>query len=196
MELMGVIAGLSAIQSREVKVKIFSDSVYVLRGASQWMHAWKKRGWKTASGSDVLNRELWEDLDKILRSWKGPLEWHYVRGHTGIPANERCDEIAVLASQQEDPDLYSGVYSNYPVDLRQLPADTNLPPMKAPGTKSLPLAYLSNVGGMVVRHATWSRCEARVKGRSGAKFKKVMSADEEATLLDTWGVSAEEVQDE
>lgn len=198
MELAGLIEGLRAIRSKKGTVKVYSDSVYVLRGASQWMHAWKKKGWKTAQGSEVLNQELWEELDALLKSWTGRFEWHYVRGHTGIPANERCDELAVMASQMQTPDLFSGAYENYPINLRDLPIETTLPPLKNrdSGPKAEPYAYLSNIGGMVVRHTNWPRCEQRVKGRSGAKFKKVMSADEEASVLESWGVSLDKVKDE
>lgn len=197
MELTGVIEGLKSIKSREGNVKVYSDSVYVLRGASQWMFGWKKKGWKTADGSAVVNRDLWEQLDSILKAWDGKIEWHHLRGHSGIPANERCDVIAVAASQGEDIDLYSGSIENYSTDLTELPDDTSLPPMKSSnGPKAAPLAYLSNIGGLVVRHSNWGSCEARVKGRSNAKFKKVMTADEEANLLESWGVKPEQVKDE
>jgi len=197
MEIMAVLAGLQAIKSRDSKVRVYSDSVYVLRGASQWVHSWKKRGWKTSGGSAVLNQDLWEELDQLLRSWDGPITWHYLRGHSGIPANERCDEIAVMASQMTEPDLFTGAIENYPVDLRNLPEDTSLPPLKAYGEKAAaPYAYLSNIGGLVVRHSNWASCERRVKGQSHAKFKKVMSADEEANLLESWGVPLEDVKEE
>ena len=196
MELMGLIEGLKAIKNRGTNVRVYSDSVYVLRGASQWIHGWKKKGWKTSDGSDVVNRDLWESLDKLLKSWGGKFEWHYLRGHSGIPANERCDVLAVAASQGEEVYLYSGDIDDYSVDLRNLPADTSLPAMKSPGAKSVPHAYLSNIGGLVVRHSSWSGCEARVKGRSNAKYKKVMSEDEEAILLESWGVKTEQVKDE
>jgi ribonuclease HI len=195
MELMGLIEGLRAVKDREGQVNVYSDSVYVLRGASQWLYGWKKKGWKTSDGSPVVNRDLWEKLDGILKTWNGKIEWNHLKGHSGIPANERCDVLAVAASQGEEVDLYSGDIKNYPVDLTDLPEDTSLPTQKAPGTKALPYAYLSNIGGLVVRHSNWGSCEARVKGRSGAKFKKVMSPDEEANLLESWGVKLEQVKD-
>jgi ribonuclease HI len=197
MELMGLIRGLEALRSPEGLVKIYSDSVYVLRGASQWIHGWKKKGWRTAGGSEVLNRELWEELDRLLKSRKGGFEWHHLKGHSGIPANERCDQPAVSASLGEHPELYVGEVEGYGVDLTDIPADTSLPPLKSYGAKAAaPYAYLSNIGGLVVRHSNWAKCESRVKGRSQAKYKKVMSADEEADLLETWGVRAEEVKED
>jgi len=196
MELMGLIEGLRAIKDRDCKVKVYSDSVYVLKGASQWVHGWKRKGWKTSDGADVLNKDLWEVVDKLVSSWLGKIEWHYVKGHAGIPANERCDELAVMCSQGTKPDLFSGAYQNYPVDLHELPEQTVLPSNKSPGTKAKPYAYLSNIGGLVVRHSNWASCEARVKGRSNAKYKKVMSPDEEANLLESWGATLEQVKDE
>jgi ribonuclease HI len=95
MELTGAIEALSRLQGTSGPVSIYTDSTYVIQGITGWVHGWKRRGWKTAGGTDVLNRGLWERLDALV-SARGPraLSWHYVRGHVGIPGNERVDEIA------------------------------------------------------------------------------------------------------
>jgi ribonuclease HI len=117
-----------------------------------------------------------------------------VRGHTGIPGNERVDEIANAFALQEDPGLYEGPIREYPVRVFDLPEDTSLPAGSnsnnaSGGKNKTPYSYLSVVDGVAMRHATWPECEQRVKGRSGARFKKAMSAQEEAEILRGWGVT-------
>lgn len=94
MELMAVIEGLTAL-SKPSSVDLYSDSQYVLKGLSEWMAAWKKRGWKTAGKQPVKNRELWERLDELAQAHT--VRFHWVRGHSEHPENERCDRLAVAA---------------------------------------------------------------------------------------------------
>ncbi len=94
MELRAAIEGLSAL-SRESLVDLFSDSQYVLNGLKEWIHSWKKRGWKTADKKPVKNEDLWRTLDE-LRS-RHEVRFHWVRGHNDHPENERCDRLAVEA---------------------------------------------------------------------------------------------------
>ncbi len=94
MELLAVIKGLSAL-SRPSNVELFSDSQYVLKGLSEWIDSWKKRGWKTASKEPVKNQDLWQTLDELRA--KHHLKFHWVRGHAGHPENEECDRMAVEA---------------------------------------------------------------------------------------------------
>lgn len=91
MELMAAIAGLEALK-RPSKVRLTTDSTYVKNGISQWIRAWKARGWKTADGKAVKNIDLWQRLEKAQAPHK--VEWHWVRGHTGHPENERADQLA------------------------------------------------------------------------------------------------------
>ena len=115
MELTGAIEALSHLQGTRGPVSIYTDSTYVIQGIGGWVHGWKRRGWKTAAGTDVLNRGLWEQLD-ALASARGArsLAWHYVRGHVGIPGNERVDEIADSFAVQKPVALYAGPLSGYP----------------------------------------------------------------------------------
>jgi ribonuclease HI len=94
---------------------------------------------------------------------------------------------------QKVPRLYDGPIVGYAVEILDIPADTSLP--EASGDKSSgsgsnkkPFSYLSVVDGVAMRHASWPECERRVKGRSGARFKKAMSASDEAAILKAWGV--------
>ncbi len=192
MELAAVIHALEHLRRAGGKVAIYSDSTYVIRGIKQWIWAWRRRGWKTADGNDVLNREQWEALSRLVAARaKQGIEWHYVRGHTGIPGNERVDEIANTFAAKRRPDLYHGSLIRYPIPVLDLPDDTSVPERKpgaAPSGKSKPAySYLSVVDGIPMRHATWPECERRVKGRSGAKFKKTMSAADESDILRGWG---------
>lgn len=91
MELMAAISALEALQEGS-NVDIHTDSEYVQKGISTWIHSWKRKGWRTASGSPVKNTELWKRLDAAQSRHR--VEWHWVRGHTGHAENERADELA------------------------------------------------------------------------------------------------------
>ena len=109
MELTAVIRGLERVLAEEVTdrpgVKVVADSQYVLKGLTEWMPGWKANGWtRKVSGKrkPVLNRDLWEDLDRL----KGQLELDvtWVRGHTGHPENERCDAMVELGIREAGGD--------------------------------------------------------------------------------------------
>ena len=91
MELTAVIEALAALK-RPVKARIYTDSQYVRLGILEWVANWKKRGWKTADRKPVKNQDLWERLDALAATHD--LEWHWVKGHSGVPGNERCDALA------------------------------------------------------------------------------------------------------
>lgn len=198
MELRAAIEGLSAAGGTCGPIDIFTDSTYVIRGIREWIRAWRRRGWKTAEGKDVLNRDLWESLAGAVEAAGGArrVTWHYVRGHTNVPGNERADAIASDFAAGRRVDLYRGPLADYGIALHELPEDTR-PPAAAKGQPAGARAahsYLSVVGGRPMRHATWSDCERRVKGVSGARFKKAMSSEEEAAILRGWGFRPEDVR--
>ena len=91
MELTAAIRGLEAL-TRPCLVDLTTDSQYVRKGITEWMAAWKRRGWKTASRKPVANRDLWERLDALTRQHE--IRWHWVRGHAGHAENERVDALA------------------------------------------------------------------------------------------------------
>jgi ribonuclease HI len=97
MELMAVIEALKALK-RPVAVRVHTDSQYVQKGISEWIHGWKKRGWKTAGRQPVKNVDLWQALDAATVGHT--IEWLWVRGHNGHIENERVDELARRAIEE------------------------------------------------------------------------------------------------
>jgi ribonuclease HI len=190
MEMAATVEALKYVAEIPGPVHFYTDSTYVIRGITQWIWGWKKRGWKTAEGADVSNRDLWEELGKVVtaRGVSNKVDWRYSRGHVGIPGNERCDQIAVAFSKKDYVNLYSGSLENYPVNILEVPADHSLPEMRSPGEKKAAHSYLSNIGGLVYRHKDWPACQRRVNGKSGAKFKKSTSASDELEILKSWGL--------
>jgi ribonuclease HI len=91
MELMAVIRALEALK-RRCRVKLYTDSLYVMKGITLWIHSWKRKGWRTADKKPVKNEDLWRRLDELAA--KHDIEWHWVKGHAGHPENERADELA------------------------------------------------------------------------------------------------------
>ena len=94
MELVAVIRALEAL-SRPVRARVHTDSQYVRQGITEWMIAWKARDWRTADRKPVKNRDLWERLDALAAGHE--IEWRWVRGHSGVPGNERVDRLANAA---------------------------------------------------------------------------------------------------
>ena len=91
MELMAAIAALESL-TRPVTVRIHTDSTYVKDGITQWIHRWKRNGWKTANKKPVKNEDLWRRLAAALA--RHDVSWHWVKGHAGHPGNERADALA------------------------------------------------------------------------------------------------------
>lgn len=91
MELLAVIRALEALK-RPVKARVHTDSQYVQKGISEWIHNWKRRGWLTADKQPVKNADLWRELDRLAAQHH--IEWCWVRGHNGHPQNERADALA------------------------------------------------------------------------------------------------------
>jgi len=91
MELMAAIRALEALK-RPSRVKLTTDSLYVMKGITTWIHDWKKKGWRTADKKPVKNEDLWRQLDELAA--KHDVEWRWVKGHAGHPENERADELA------------------------------------------------------------------------------------------------------
>ncbi len=91
MELKAVIEALSALK-RPCEVVVHTDSQYVQKGISEWIHGWKSRGWKTASKEPVKNVDLWQALDAAQSTHS--IQWRWVRGHAGHDGNERADRLA------------------------------------------------------------------------------------------------------
>jgi len=197
MELQAVIEALKLIRTEDgLTIEVFTDSVYVINGISQWIFNWKRNEWKSVEGEQISNRDLWEALEaEVMRLGRKNIHWHYVRGHTGVPGNERVDEIAVGFTQGKFVDLYDGKLSGYDIDLFQVPSDTKVPERKSGnGVSKKAYSYLSLVNGILLRHGSWPECEARVKGRAGAKFKKAFSPEEEEAIIRSWGKTPDDIK--
>ena len=91
MELTAAIRALEALR-RRCHVQLYSDSQYLRNGITEWLPAWKRRGWRTADRKPVKNQDLWEQLDRLAAQHE--VEWHWVRGHSGHAGNERADALA------------------------------------------------------------------------------------------------------
>ena len=187
MELSAVIGGLDVVLSEGEtdSVTVYTDSSYVVNGATKWSKSWIKRGWTTANKEPVLNKDLWVKL--VSQTEKLEIDWFLLPGHSGIPGNERADIIATAFADKSDIQLFHGTLSSYPVDI------TNVTPDKATQkarsekksrAKAKAYSYLSLVDGILMRHTTWATCEARVKGKS-ARFKKALSPEEEVEVVES-----------
>jgi ribonuclease HI len=193
MELTAAIRGIGAVSKDREPIHVFTDSTYLIRGITQWIWGWKKRGWISSDGKEVANVDLWKKLDQVAFQQK--IKWHYIRGHSGTPGNERADQIAVEFSKGGYPNLYRGPLLKYEIAVHDLPENTDLPEMKAkPDTPAPAYSYLSLVGNTLMRHSSWAECEKRIKGQSGAKFKKAKSAEEELEIILAWGCRPSDIR--
>jgi ribonuclease HI len=91
MELQAAIEALKALKE-PCSIELYTDSQYLRQGITQWIHNWKRNGWKTADKKPVKNQALWEELDALVKIHA--INWHWLKGHAGHPENERCDELA------------------------------------------------------------------------------------------------------
>ncbi|QMV15201.1 ribonuclease HI [Vibrio spartinae] len=101
MEMMAAVVALKSLK-QPCQVILTTDSQYVRQGITQWIHNWKKKGWKTAGNKPVKNADLWQALDKETQ--RHNVEWHWVKGHAGHRENEICDELARTAAESPTAD--------------------------------------------------------------------------------------------
>jgi ribonuclease HI len=169
MELRAALEALRHVPAAE-PVTLYSDSQYLQNGMTGWVSGWKKRGWLTAEKQPVKHRDLWEELDRLAGT---RVTWRWVRGHAGNERNERADIVAQAYADDRPPPS----------------AGTSAAAGRPPGT-----SYLSFVHGVLQRHASWIECEARVKGVSGARFKKCATAADEQATVAAWGLPSDAVE--
>lgn len=188
MELKAVVEALKEVSDRKAPVAIYTDSKYVVEGATGWVFGWVKNGWMTKGKTEVLNKELWQELLPLLG--KVEIEWHKVPGHVGIVGNERADTIASDFAEKGRFDLYSGPVKDYGFDV----SDTSYDESKAKDRSDArarqaqkAYSYVSMVDGVVKVHQTWKECEARVKGKKGVRFKKSLDAENEKEIIKDFG---------
>ncbi len=197
MELTAVIQGLRKAwegfaQGRPTHI-VYTDSSYVINGITKWIHGWKRNGWKTKTKDDVLNKDLWMNLDEVLNTVGARnVSWKYVGGHVGIAGNERCDVIATSFADGEKIKLYNGPLSDYSIkNILDVSHDKAKVKEKIAAKKSSSsrsnakaYSYISSIGGEIKIHHTWAECEKRVKGAKGARYKKSLDAMNEAEIID------------
>lgn len=190
------IANLSAITAKNVTITVVTDSAYVLNGSTKWIHGWKKTNWISSQKQEVLNRDLWEQIADVL----GVIEektsiqpqWKLIKGHSGISLNERCDVIATSYADSTPAALYKGFLVDYPyrtayeAGLAPSSSVDSSVSSRSSAKKSRSVtpaySYVSSVDGIIETHSDWKSCEARVKGASGARFKKALNATEEQQI--------------
>lgn len=95
MEVLGAIVALESLKSHSLQVEVFSDSQYLVKGMNGWVHDWIKNGWRNSKRQPTPNKDLWLRLLGLAK--KHTITWTWVRGHSGHPENERCDQLAKLA---------------------------------------------------------------------------------------------------
>ena len=185
MELSGAINALKKVVGVSYEIDIYTDSRYVINGITKWIKNWKKRSWKTLQKIDVVNRDLWEELDELVSLRKEKIAWHYIGGHIGIAPNERVDSIASDLAENKKVTLFSGKLSDYKINVSDVSYDeTKKEEKKSSKSRSSAKAYsyISKVNGKIEIHKTWAECEKRVKGVK-ARFKKALSETEEKAIV-------------
>ncbi len=178
------------------QVYCFTDSSYVASGLNAWVFGWARNGWKKKDGSDVANADLWENLMQAKKAFK-KFELLVVPGHSQVLGNEYVDQLAVAAYEQSEGvsvrEVSDGgraiveAFKLAPLLREEMDKSSESGKKKSSSKKAL--FYMSLVGGELQKHQSWSECEARVKGRSGAKFKKVTVPEEEAEIKKGWGLA-------
>ncbi len=184
MELTAVVEALKSVVADGATVAIYTDSKYVVEGAKGWIFGWQKNGWKTKANTDVANKELWQALVPLLK--KVQIDWHKVPGHVGIAGNERVDTIASTFAEKGTYPLYNGAKAGYGFTIEDTSYDESKAVARSDARKrsaQKAYSYVSAVDGVVQTHATWSECEARVKGKKAARFKKSLDAGNEREIM-------------
>jgi ribonuclease HI len=178
MELTAVIEALKYLKD-EHDIEINTDSAYVLNGSTRWVKGWEKNNWKTSTKDDVLNKDLWEQMLELMTHRN--LSWNLIKGHSGHSANERCDIIATSFADGSPAVLYNGSRERYGVNVAEVLQKTEGTKSKS---KTKAYSYVSMVDDEIQVHKTWDECKARVNGKSGARFKKSTSPQNEEEIIE------------
>jgi ribonuclease HI len=157
MELQAVISALTFLGNMDCDVTIHTDSSYVIQGITKWVKGWVKNNWITSTKTDVVNRDLWERLIEIMG----------VREELGKVTWKHIAGHAGIPGNERADEIATTFTEGKEIELFK-------------GT------YVSKVDGEIQTHQTWVECENRVKGKSGAKFKKALSEIEEKQIIQEW----------
>jgi ribonuclease HI len=190
MEMSAAIGALSIVPEG-AEVNLYTDSQYLINGITKWVFGWLKNDWQTKDKKDVLNKDLWQQLQELVQVRK--INWIAVKGHAGVALNNRVDEIAVafsksISGEASEPELFAGDKSDYLFEVVE-PTEEEMASEKTAsdsrkGKKAY--SYLSMVNGEIQKHSTWDECKARVDGVAGAKFRKSLNAEDELAIIREW----------
>lgn len=187
MEISAIIGALSSIPAG-TSALVHTDSAYAINGITKWVRGWKQREWVTAGKQPVANRDLWEALSELTETHD--LSWRHVPGHSGVLGNERADEIATAYAKGEHPKLFRANKEDYLFDVSDISYDVKKKKARSASRakRGIPAySYVSVVGGVMKKHATWAECERAVKGKAGTRYKKTVSKEDERATLRAWG---------
>lgn len=188
MELQAVLEGIQFIIEERMNsypILLFTDSSYVANGVTSWIKGWQNRNWTTSQGGLVANSDIWKKIAHLLPDVHVTVK--NISGHSGIPGNERADEIATGFIKDSKIYLFNGDADQYDVDLMN--TNVNIEQKREKDRrKEKAFSYVSLVGGEFQVHKTWDECKKRVEGAKGAKYKKAISKDDEDTIRRSWGV--------
>lgn len=190
MEITAAIEALLTIENKNGDVIIYTDSTYLLKGITLWIRGWEANGWQTKTKEEVLNRDLWERLDLLVRvrEQKGKLDWKKVKGHSDVLGNQRADTIATGFAEQADVEFSHGSLEDY--EKKFGGSLLTIPEYKSSGKSSKKTgpgySYLSLIDGKIEKYKTWAECEKKVKGVKGVKYKKALSAADEQKIIKEW----------
>lgn len=193
MELAAVLRALLVAKENDYRsFTLFTDSKYVHTGVTAWRFGWAKRGWTNKEGEPIKNRELWQEVHKVL-STTGfvDIQWVRVSGHMGVPGNEAADSVATMFADKKKIDLAAGpVDPSRWAELSQVPNLEEIEAIRArkrAHTSGEGCWYISLIDGVVEDHQTWDECKKRTTGVY-SKYKKVCSEEEKVEVLAGWGV--------
>jgi ribonuclease HI len=198
MELKAVLESLLFIESNKLfehKVNIHMDSSYVKNGVTLWMYGWEKNGWKTKDGGDVLNQDIWKELVFLVFRLKRKLTINFIKveGHSGNFGNERADKIATSFADDLKTPLFKGTLESYEKLYKEQDSkktskgSLTLKKVEVKSKKTgKAYSYVSLVNNTIFIDKDWASCEKRVKGKSGVKYKKVFSKEEEINLVNEY----------
>lgn len=188
MELNAAVEGLRyAISLKPQAITVYSDSAYVINGATKWVDGWKRNGWKTREKENVLHKDLWEELSRLIAA-APPIDWQKIGGHVDIPGNDRADEIATGFAEHKNVHLFAGKRSAYRIDLAKIAHDEHAHAKRSAArahSNQKAYSYVSKVDGHIMVHKTWDECKRRVEGKT-ARFKKAVSSEDEAAIIDSF----------
>lgn len=197
MEIKAISEGLAFVLKEKAEKRsicVYTDSKYVADGITKWVHGWVKNGWKTSAGKDVLNQDDWKALLENVRALKerNRVSFRHVPAHVGLLLNERADKIASTCAELKKPYLYKKLFKDYPYisglsNLDEKIRKAAFLKAKIPKKRGqAAYSYVSMIAGVIKTHKTWKECEERVKGASGARFKKALSKEDETSIIGKW----------